>query len=438
MKKILIFGGGKSSPALVRYLAHKSYALTLADAHTPVYLAQFPNLHFVAIDIQQEAKRQELISQHDLVISLLPPALHATVARDALGLSKPFLTASYVSEEIRALAPEAERQKVILLMECGLDPGIDHLSAMKEIEDIEIRGGQIKAFHSNTGGLMADASDGDNPWKYKFTWNPLNVVLAGQSGARFLSNGLEITTPYEQLFATAPTLQVEGYGKLEAYPNRDSLAYLPLYGLKKCQTFVRGTLRKPGYCAAWNAWIKLGYTRDQQKIALQADETYHDFFARLHPGQKHLPPTQGLAELLNCRENDEIIQKLLWTGMFGTEKIGLNQASPAGVLLHRLQQMWRTQPGDRDLIVMQHVLDYELKGEYRRRTASLVLEGENELYTAMALTVGLPLAIAAELILQGQLTLTGLHIPLQKTFYQLMLPRLEALGIRFVIKDESI
>jgi len=436
MKTILIIGAGRSSSSLIRYLLDHAqqhdWQLRVGDV-SKAAAEQKTGGHARAsafgLDIANVEQREEEILKADLVVSMLPAFMHGAVAQDCVRLGKHLVTASYVSDEMRALHEEAQGKNVLLLNEIGLDPGIDHMSAMQVIDRVKEEGGSFRAFYSYCGGLVAPESN-DNPWGYKFSWNPRNVILAGQGTAQYIENGQYKYLPYSRLFSQAKTIEVEGWGKFDAYANRDSLSYRAPYGLETIPTMQRGTLRMPGYCRAWNALVQLGLTDDTFKIK-NADQLS---YAQLV--EAFLPAGTGtikkrLAEFLGEKENSEALQKMEWTGILSDEKIPLSEASPAQILQELLERKWLLKPGDKDMIVMQHEFVYELKGKTHQLFSSLVVKGDDQVYTAMAKTVGLPAAIAVKLILTGKLKLSGVQIPTIKEIYEPVLGELGTLGIRF-------
>jgi saccharopine dehydrogenase-like NADP-dependent oxidoreductase len=339
-----------------------------------------------------------------------------------------------VSPDIRALHDDAVAAGVTLLMECGLDPGLDHMSAMRAIEHIRGRGGRITSFKSYCGGLLAPAAEGDNPWKYKFTWNPRNVVLAGQSTAKYLENGHPRFIPYQQLFARTETLAVPGYGDFEGYANRDSLSYRAPYGLDEIPTILRGTLRRPGYCAAWHALVRLGLTDDSVNLDNPENMTWAALVAAYLPAP-HLPGldlSTRLATYLGLEPESEEMGRLNWLGLFSDRPVGLAHATPAQLLERLLSEKWQLQPHDHDLIVMQHLFEFELDGVTRRLTSSLAVLGDDATHTGMAKTVGLPLGMAVRRLVRGEVAQRGVLIPVEASLYEPILDELAAdYGIRF-------
>jgi saccharopine dehydrogenase-like NADP-dependent oxidoreductase len=439
MKRILVLGAGRSSSSLINYLISNAnkfqWKLTVADAS--IELAQ-QKVHGSSVavatsfDVHDSGQRENLVSNHDLVISLMPPPFHMLVAETCLKFKKHLLTASYVSPEIASLDEKAKQQKVLILMETGLDPGIDHMSAMVELNKISKAGGILTSFKSYTGGLIAPESD-DNPWNYKITWNPRNVVLAGKGTSTFLKDGKVEEVNYSHLFKTTELLAVKGFGDFEGYPNRDSLKYLETYDLKGLTTFLRGTLRRPGYCTAWNILVQMGYTNDVDRI-VKPDLTYKELTERLLSSFIG----KSIKEKLKSLGSEDDVQKVLWLGIDDNEKINIQNGTPADALQKLMEEKWKLKKGDKDMIVMQHQFEYELNGEKKKLNSSLVVLGENEVETAMAKTVGLPLGIAAKLVLENKFALKGVQIPVIEQLYIPILKELEGLGIKFVNEEVFI
>ena len=440
--RLLLLGAGRSASSLIQYLLRhaptENWFLTVADvnpAHlVPVLAAHSEYARAVPFDLADEAGLEVLVSQADAVISMLPATLHPVVARACVRHGRHLATASYVSPEIRALHDDAVAAGVTLLMECGLDPGLDHMSAMRAIEHIRARGGVITSFKSYCGGLLAPAAEGDNPWKYKFTWNPRNVVLAGQGTAKFLENGRPRFIPYQQLFARTETLAVPEYGEFEGYANRDSLSYRAPYGLDDVPTILRGTLRRPGYCAAWHALVRLGLTDDSVNLDNPETMTWAELVAAYLPATQvpHLDLSQRVATYLGLNPAGEEIGCLSWLGLFSDRLVGHAHATPAQLLERLLSEKWQLQPHDHDLIVMQHQFEFELNGATHRLTSSLAVVGDDATHTGMAKTVGLPLGMAVRRLLRGEVAQRGVLIPVGADLYEPILEELAAdYGIRF-------
>ena len=438
MQHILILGAGLSSSTLIKYLLDHSqenkWRVTLGDINEELAMQKIdnhPKGRGMKFDVMDADLRGKLIDAADIVISMLPARMHYPVAENCVEYRKPLVTASYVSKEIRDLDAKARKQGVLLLNEMGVDPGIDHMSAMRIIHRIRKMGGKIDVFESNTGGLVAPTYD-NNPWRYKFTWNPRNVVLAGQAGARFLHNGKFKYIPYHKLFQRYEILRILDLGKFEAYPNRDSLTYQEDYQLHDLSTMFRGTIRRVGFCDAWNALVQLGATDDSYQVEFPGEMTYRDFTNSFLAYNIVDPVETKLARYLEINPNGDIMQKLAWLGMFERRKAGIQDQTPARILQHLLEEKLKLEPADRDMIVMQHQFEYILDGRKERIVSSMAYKGEDIVNTAMSITVGLPVAIATKLILQGNIKLTGVHIPIHEEIYEPVLDELEEYGIRFI------
>jgi saccharopine dehydrogenase-like NADP-dependent oxidoreductase len=419
MKSIVLFGAGKSATCLIDYLTRicteKDWILTIADADAEALrkkLIPSTFVHAIQVNVESPGERNLLIKKADLVISLLPPALHILIAKDCIFNLKNLLTASYVDEEIRKLSSAVGEKKLLFLCEMGLDPGIDHMSAMQIIHKIRREGGIIDSFLSHTGGLVAPESD-DNPWHYKISWNPANVVKAGSSGAIYKEDGKIKKLSYESLFENTGIAEIKPMGKLAWYPNRDSLAYIPVYGLESARSFIRTTLRHPDYCFGWKNLVKAGLTNDE-KVIPSFIKTISDW-------------SQPLLAFVN-NSNKYLYEQL---GLFQNESLPAGAHTSAKILQTLLEKNWKMKETDKDMILMLHEFEYLLNNRRYSLRSSLVVKGENALRTAMAKTVGLPLGIAAKLILENRMTISGLHIPIIPEIYEPVLEELASEGIHF-------
>ncbi len=444
MKKILLIGAGRSSSYLISYLLKhaksENWTLTIADLskeNANAKLGGHKSGNAIALDIQDHDATSEEMEKADLVLSMLPAHMHIAVARECVRLKKHLVTASYVSPEMHELNAAASSAGILLLNECGLDPGIDHMSAMEVIDKVQAEGGKIISFKSYTGGLVAPESN-DNPWGYKFSWNPRNVILAGQGTACYIEDNQYKYVPYNRLFIDADKIAVNGVGTFDGYPNRDSLSYRKIYRLENISTMIRGTLRQEGYCKAWNIFVQLGLTDDSYKIEDSSGMTYAgltESFLPKNSGEKSL--RKRLADFMSLSENDEAIKLIEWTGILEDKAIGISKASPAEILQSFLEKKWVLRKEDKDMIVMQHDFRYEKANKKYRLKSSLVVKGEDSVYTAMAKTVGLPAAIATRLILNGKIKSRGVQIPVEKEIYLPVLQELEKEGISFVHQTEE-
>jgi saccharopine dehydrogenase-like NADP-dependent oxidoreductase len=428
VQTILLFGAGKSATVLIDYLIAEAPAndwwVVVADASREQVLAKTngaDRTEAVQLDIQQAEERNRLVQRADLVISLMPPALHHLVAQDCIAFGKHLLTASYVDAVLKELAPEIAAKGLLFLCEMGLDPGIDHLSAMQLIDGIRDEGGNITSFKSHCGGLVAPESD-DNPWHYKISWNPRNVVMAGKAGAVYKENGQTVSLSYQQLFSGLQTCFINTeLGSLGYYPNRDSLSYIPLYGLEDAHTFLRTTLRYPGFLTGWQQIVALGLT-DETASFESTGKTLQDFY------QQHF--AQAGFRLSDADEG--VRQQLLFLGADDANTlINKGLCSTADVLQLSLEHKLALGPTDKDMIVMKHEIEFEKEGRSFITNSVMVAKGTDSLRTAMAKTVGLPLGIAAKLILNGTIGARGLLIPISKEIYSAVLPELAKHGIGF-------
>jgi len=437
MKQIFLIGAGRSVGSLISYLYNYSQTekihLTIGDKnllHAEGLIKDFTHAKAIFFDVSDNEILKEEVKKADLVISMLPAHLHFSVAEMCVACGKHMLTASYVSSEILALGDQARSNRVKIIMEAGLDPGLDHMSAMAEINDIKEKGGKIVLFKSFTGGLIAP-SDDTNPWNYKLTWNPRNVVLAGQGVTQFIRNNRYKYIPYNNLFNRVELIKVKGFGLFEGYANRDSLKYRELYDLGDIPTILRGTLRRTGFCKAWNVFVQLGMTDDTYQLASLNGMTYREFINSFLIYSDTLSVEEKVIEYFNLKPEGDVYKKLEWLGIFDNEKIGLTEGSPAMVLQELLELKWVLEPEDKDMVVMQHQFEYQIDKKMERVISSFVIIGADAKHTAMAKTVGLPLGILAKLILEDKLPVVGVHIPVVKEIYEPVLKELDKLGIRF-------
>ena len=439
MRKILIIGAGRSASSLIKYLLDKSEVenlqLTIADLSEALAnkkTGNHKNARAISFDVCNDEQRKQEIQQADIVISMLPAHLHIEVAKDCVFYKKSMITASYISEEMKSLDFQAKENQIVLMNEIGLDPGIDHMSAMKIMDDIKSKGGKIILFESFCGGLVAPESD-TNLWNYKFTWNPRNVVLAGQGGAaKFIQEGTYKYIPYHKLFRRTEFLEVEGFGRFEAYANRDSLKYREVYGLDAVDTCYRGTIRRVGFSKAWDVFVQLGMTDDTYIIDDSEHMSNRDFVNLFLPYHPTDSVEIKFRHQLKIDQDDVIWDKLLELDLFSKSVVtGLKNATPAQMLEKILSYKWTLQPEDKDMIVMYHKIGYEINGEQKQIDSTMVCLGDDQTYTAMAKTVGLPVAIATLKILNGEISTTGVQLPTAKEVYLPILEELEQYGVVF-------
>ena len=441
-KSILVLGAGRSSASLIQYMAKVctefNWSLVVGDysLQTVVNMTRsYPLVKPIQFDIQNKEKSSNAIANADIVISLLPAQFHFLVAELCIEYKKHLITASYVTTEMKSLHQDALEQDLLLLNECGLDPGIDHMSAMQLIDKIKQEGGVINSFYSFTGGLISPTTDPQNPWRYKFTWNSRNIVMAGQSTAKYLDDGEFKYIPYQQLFSRLTEVHVERLGDFEGYANRDSLKYISAYGLENVKTMVRGTLRSKGFCSAWNILVQLGCCDDTFQMENLSSMT-HVMFISSFVKNSDKPIKVILAEQFGLHGEANEIQMLEWAGLFTDEMVGLSKGTPAQALEHILNKKWKLNSTDKDQIVMWHKLTYKQGNSEKEIQASLISTGENSIHTAMAKTVGLPMGIAAKLLAMDNIKSRGVLIPTSPEFYIPILNELSSLGIE--LKERQI
>ena len=442
MRNILIIGAGRSSSSLIKYLLDKSYSedlfVTVADIsqeNAEKRINRHPNAKAIKFDVFDQKQRTSEIQKANIIVSMLPARFHIEVAKDCVKFEKHMVTASYISKEMKLLDKEVRKKGLVFMNEIGVDPGIDHMSAMEVIDRIRDHNARILLFESFTGGLVAPESD-DNLWNYKFTWNPRNVVLAGQGGAaKFIQEGTYKYIPYHKLFRRTEFLNLDGAGKFEAYANRDSLKYRSVYNLGDIPTMYRGTIRKVGFSRAWNTFVQLGMTDDTYTIENSENMSYRDFtnlFLAYSPSDS---VELKLRSYLKIDQDDIMWDKLVELDIFNpNKKVALKNATPAQILQKILAESWTLKEDDKDMIVMHHKFGYEIEGEKRQIESSMIVKGENQTYTAMAKTVGLPVAIATLKILNKEITTPGVQIPIHKEVYKPILKELEEYHIVFTEK----
>ena len=443
MQTILVLGAGLSSGSLIQYFLDQSdrgWKVRVGDLNQDIAIHRIkghPAGEAFSFDVFNREQRESEIRSADIVVSLLPARLHYLVAEACVELGKNMVTASYLSPAVKALDETARKKGVVLMNECGVDPGIDHMSAMMMIDRIKNEGGIIKAFESSTGGLVAPGFE-NNPWQYKFTWNPRNVVLAGGEGARFLHNGKFKYIPHHKVFSRIETIKVPQLGTFEVYGNRDSLTYRETYGLHNLETMFRGTIRRPGFCEAWDIFVQLGATDDTYIMEDTESMTHREFINSFMKYRIDIPVETKLALYLGVDEESEMMDRLRWLGIFENTKIGIPGLTPARILQKILEEKWKLDPGDKDMIVMQHQFDFMLKDRHFKRYSTMVFIGKDSKQTAMSMTVGLPLAMVAKQILTGQFREPGVQLPIIPAIYKPVLEELKEYGIQFVEEEKEI
>jgi saccharopine dehydrogenase-like NADP-dependent oxidoreductase len=443
MREILIVGAGKSTSALINYLLEQAETeklfLRIGDIdleNAKKACRDHPGCEAFQLDVFNPDSREPAIKRADIVISMLPARFHIEVAKDCLKFSKNMVTASYISDEMKSLDKEVKEKGLVFMNEIGVDPGIDHMSAMQIIDRIRDKGGKMLLFESFTGGLVAPESD-NNLWNYKFTWNPRNVVVAGQGGvAEFIQEGKYKYIPYHRLFRRTEFLEIEDYGKFEGYANRNSLKYQNIYKLENALTLYRGTIRKVGFSRAWNMFVQLGMTDDSFIMKNSEDMSYRDFINSFLPYSPSDSVELKTRHNLKIDQDDIMWEKLLELDIFNpNKKIGLKNATPAQALQKILMDKWTLSQDDKDMIVMYHKFGYELNGEKKQIDSTMVHIGEDQTRTAMAKTVGLPVAMATIMILNGEIKIPGVQLPIQREVYEPILEKLKKHDIIFKEKE---
>lgn len=438
-RKILVIGAGKSTSHLLNYFLEKAdienLHLTIGDLNPeaiPVATTNHSHCSVISLDIFKDTERKKAIQDCDIVVSMLPAFLHSKVAQDCIVFAKHLVTASYVSEEFKNFDEQAKKKGLVFMNEIGLDPGIDHMSAMQIIDRIREKGGKMLLFESFAGGLVAPEND-NNLWNYKFTWNPRNVVVAGQGGAaKFIQEGTYKYIPYHKLFRRTEFFDIEGYGRFEGYANRDSLNYREAYGLHDVLSLYRGTMRRVGFSKAWNMFVQLGMTDDSYTIENSKGMSYREFVNLFLPYSPTDSVELKLRYYLKIDQDDIMWEKLLELNLFDAQKtIELSRATPAQILQQILEDSWTLADNEKDMIVMYHKFGYELNGQKKQIDANMVVIGDNRTYTAMSKTVGLPVAMATLAILNKKIVTPGVQIPIKKEVYEPILSELINYGIIF-------
>lgn len=440
MKNILVIGAGLSASSMLRYFCQNAekegWIIKVGDQNETLAkskIAGCKNAEGFKLDGLNPEERRPLVQWADLVISMLPAAFHIQVAKDCIEFKTNLITPSYISEEMKSLHQEAIDAGILIMNEMGVDPGIDHMSAKKILDEVEALGGKMHIFESFTGGLVAPQSD-NNPWNYKFTWNPRNVVIAGQGGAaKFIQEGQYKYIPYNKLFRRTEIIKIEGYGEFEGYANRDSLKYRDVYNLQDIPTIYRGTLRRKGFSKAWDCFVQIGATDDSYILEGSKNMTKRDFINAFLPYNPYDSVELKLRHYLKIDQDDIIWDKLVWLGIFEKKKMNFTEdVTPAFFLQKILEEKWKLQPEDKDMIVMWHKIVYHLNDKYHEINSHMIAIGEDQTHTAMSKTVGLPVAICAKMILNNQIKLKGVELPIKKEIYEPILEELALYGINFI------
>jgi len=437
---ILVLGAGLVSRPLIRYLLDQPNFFVIMASRTvskaEEIISNNPNGKAIELDVADDAALEKLVSKSDITVSLLPYNYHVEVANFCIKHKKHLVTTSYVSDEMKALDKKARDAGILLLNECGLDPGIDHMSAMRVIHNVEGNGGKIISFRSTTGALPSYESN-NNPFGYKFSWSPRGVLLASRNAAKWLEDGNEISIPGEGLFENYILQDVPGVGTFENYPNRNSIPYKEIYGLKDAKTVYRGTYRIPGWCETMRKIVALGWLNDKPIQGFKG-KTYADFTRFLVGAKEKDNLIKSTAKFLGLETYSTVIKRLEWLGLFSDKELPKDKDNPLDYLNVLTLGKMLLQKNEKDMIIMHHefVVDYPSKKEYI--TSTLVNLGITDGDSAVSRTVALPAAIAVKMILKKQTNITGVHIPVLPEIYNPILNELGEMGIKFKEKTENL
>jgi saccharopine dehydrogenase-like NADP-dependent oxidoreductase len=438
MKNVLVLGAGLVSRPLVEYLLKKQFRVKVASrtvSKAEALVKGYQNGTAESLNVKDESSLEELISKCDLVISLVPYTYHVQIATLCLKHKKHMVTTSYVSKAMHQLDAQAKEAGLCILNEIGLDPGIDHMSAMKIIHKVENNGGKITSFRSYCGGLPALQSN-NYPFGYKFSWSPRGVVMAGKNSGQYLENGKVVFIPSPELFKHYQIIDIEGFGSLEAYTNRDSLPYKELYGLKDAHTVFRGTLRNPGWCYTMKKARELGLFDDEERADLNGI-TCKELITSLIEKEESQDIIGDTAHYLGLEKHSTVMKKFEWLGLFNNQPIP-EANNVMDVFSELLQDRLKMSHEDQDLIVLYHNFIAEYKDKKHRITSTLVETGIPKGDSAMSRTVSLPAAIATALILEDKIHMPGVHIPVTPEIYNPVLDKLESMNLSFTENETPI
>lgn len=444
MKKVLICGAGMSATDLIGYMLdhaeENDWEVVVGDISVETAerkIGGHSRGRAVYFDCYDDAIMEEHIKGATVVISLLPPGMHAAAAKIALKHQAHVVTASYASPEMVDMHTEAKTKGLTFLNELGADPGIDHMNGMRSIDRVRDKGGKIQSFASYCGSLVAPESN-DNPWNYKFTWSPMNIITMGQGGGQFFKNNNLRCIPHNRIFTDPEIISIPNFQSFEAYPNRDSTEYRKKYGLEDVPTLIRATLRYPGFCKGWNQVVKLGLTANNYRIQESQEMTYREWVSAYLPDDEDTTLEEILANHLGIKSGGKLHQQLLWADLLSDRPITRKNGTPAEILLDLLLDKLKFNAGDTDMLVFYERLEYQLNEELYEHVSYLVTKGLDHEHTAISRTVGLPAAIGARLILNGEISTRGVLFPWTKEVYEPVLKELADLGICYVSNDRKI
>ncbi|PID89814.1 MAG: saccharopine dehydrogenase [Bacteroidia bacterium] len=426
MKKVLILGAGMVVKPIVQFLLKNEIAVTVATrtkSKAEAMILDHPNGKAMAWTVDDEETLDKLILDHDLTVSLLPYAYHVMVAKKCIKHKRNMLTTSYVKPEMEALHQQAKDAGIIILNELGLDPGIDHMSAMRIIDHVHNKGGKIEEFYSLCGALPAN-ENADNPFKYKFSWSPKGVVLAGNNDAKYLKAGKIVELPTENLFKDVFRVDFPDVGTLDVYPNRDSVDYIDIYGIPEAKTMFRGTFRHQGWCEALDAMKTLKLiTNDMLKLE---GKTYAEMMQMLIGADSAENIKEKVAEYLKLDVNHVAIQAIEWLGLFDEKPINRKEDSTFEIVSDIMIEKMMLEPNEKDMVVMQHTFLASYPDGKQEVIKSRMLDyGTPATDTSVARTVALPAAVGVKMILEGKINLTGVYRPVIPEIYNPVLDTLE-------------
>jgi saccharopine dehydrogenase-like NADP-dependent oxidoreductase len=431
MKKVLCLGAGLVARPYVQYLSDHGFHVVVASrtkSKAERLIEGCKNAEAVTFNIKTDDELlDKLTSQTDLICSLLPYTYHVKAAKVAIKYQKPFCTTSYISDEMKGLDEEARAAGVLILNECGVDPGIDHMSAMQIIDHVHNQGGKIASFTSFTGGLPAPDAN-DNPFGYKLSWSPRGVLLAGRNDAQFLRDGKEVKIPGPQLFDHYEIMEVPGAGKFEGYPNRDSMPFIDYYGIQETKTMQRGTYRNLGWCSTLKKVADLGLLSIEGRSF--SGMTYAEMMNELVQAENSESSAEATSRKAGLKKDDPIIQRLDWLGLFSNQDVPSDVTTYLDSLCNLFEQKMKYAPGERDMIVMHHEFIAEYSDHKEKITSTMIDYGIPNGDSSMSRTVALPVAIASRMILEGTIKLIGVHRPVMPEVYEPILKELETLDIR--------